>query len=76
MPVVSALEVTVNGAKRILPPKPDGAMYQFVDMLNLVDIDPTKPQGDIVLLHNGKNASYIEPIQNGDKIDIFWAKRH
>lgn len=76
MPVAPALEVTVNGAKRMLPPKPDSAVYQFVDMLNLVDIDPSKPQGDIVLLHNGLSASYIEPIQNGDKIDIYWAKRH
>ncbi|WMJ82893.1 cell division FtsA domain-containing protein [Oscillospiraceae bacterium LTW-04] len=76
MPVVQALEVTVNGTKRTLPPKPGGGIYQFVDMLNLVDIDPTKPQGDIVLLHNGVDASYIEPIQNGDKIDIYWAKRN
>lgn len=75
MPVVQALEVTVNGIKRTLPPKADGGTYQFLDMLNLVDIDPTKPQGDIVLLHNGSNASYIEPVQNGDKIDIYWAKR-
>ncbi len=75
MPVAPALEVTVNGIKRMLPPKPDSGIYQFVDMLNLVDIDPTKPQGDIVLLHNGRDASYIEPVQNGDKIDIYWAKR-
>ncbi|MDF3004371.1 MAG: actin-like ATPase involved in cell division [Oscillospiraceae bacterium] len=76
MPVVEALEVTVNGTNRILPPKSDGGIYQFLDMLNLVDIDPTKPQGDIVLLHNGVSASYIEPISNGDKIDIYWAKRN
>lgn len=76
MPLVQVLEVTVNGIKRILPPKSGGRVYQFLDMLNLVDIDPTKPQGDIVLLHNGVNASYIEPIQNGDKIDIYWAKRN
>ncbi|KAF5040202.1 hypothetical protein DSECCO2_535980 [anaerobic digester metagenome] len=75
MPVVPALEVTVNGIKRMLPPKPDGGVYQFLDMLNLVDIDPTKPQGDIVLLHNGRSASYIEPVLHGDKIDIYWAKR-
>lgn len=75
IPVAEPLEVTVNGAKRLLPPKPDGGSYQFVDMLNLVEIDPTNPQGDIILLHNGSDASYIEPVKNGDKIDIYWAKR-
>lgn len=75
IPVVQALEVTVNGIKRTLPPKADGGIYQFLDMLNLVDIDPTKPQGDIVLLHNGSDASYIQPVQDGDKIDIYWTKR-
>ncbi len=75
IPVAEPLEVTVNGAKRLLPPKLDGGSYQFVDMLNLVEIDPSNPQGDIVLLHNGSDASYIEPVKNGDKIDIYWAKR-
>lgn len=75
LPVLESLEVIINGSKRILPPKPEGSYYQFVDMLNLVDIDPSKPQGDIVLLHNGLAASYLDPIQSGDKVDIYWSKR-
>lgn len=69
------IRVTLNGRVTTLAPKEGNIPYQFVDMLNLVDIDPTKPQGDIVLRLNGKNASYLEVLQDGDDVEIRWEKR-
>lgn len=65
------MKITLNGDSVWLDPKPHGG-YQFLDMLNLVDIDPTKPQGNIVLRLNGHNASYLDDIRNGDTVDIHW----
>lgn len=65
------MKITLNGESVWLDPKPHGG-YQFLDMLNLVDIDPTKPQGNIVLRLNGHNASYLDDIRNGDTVDIYW----
>lgn len=66
------IRVTVNGQPMELEPKVDGAPYQFVDMLNFVDIDPTKPQGNIVLNLNGTSASYLDVVRGGDAIEVFW----
>lgn len=65
------IKITLNGESVWLDPKPHGG-YQFLDMLNLVDIDPTKPQGNIVLRLNGRNASYLDDIRGGDTVDIYW----
>lgn len=67
--------ITLNGSRVELFPKGDGTPYLFIDMLNFVDIDPTKPQGDIVLELNGRNASYLEAVSEGDTVNIHWNKR-
>lgn len=66
------VHICLNGQERALPPKEDGTPYQFFDVLNFVDIDPTKPQGNIRLLRNGRPASYLESIQDGDLIEVAW----
>lgn len=68
-----SIQIRLNGEILSLPQKPDKSPYLFVDMLNYVDIDPTKPQGDIVLQINGRAASYIEEVNGGDEIEIHWA---
>ncbi len=68
------ITITLNGRSAELIPKEDRGPYLFVDMLNFVDIDPTKPQGDIVLRLNGRDASYLEIIHDGDSVDIYWDK--
>ncbi len=65
--------ITLNGEQRELADKPDG--YVFLDMLGLVDIDPKKPEGDIVLRLNGETASYLEPLKAGDRVEIFWDRQ-
>lgn len=66
------ISVTINNTPMSLPPKEDGSPYHFFDMLNYVDIDPSKPQGNIVLLLNGKIAEYLDNIHENDVIDIYW----
>lgn len=66
--------VMINGSPIELAPNKDGASFLFVDIFNYVDIDPSNPQGNIVLRLNGHEASFIEPIAVGDRIEIFWDK--
>ncbi|MCT4688422.1 cell division protein FtsA [Vallitalea sp.] len=65
------VKVYVNGDEIILDGKKS---YIFVDIFNYIDFDLKNPQGKIVCLINGKNASYMEKIGIGDKIDIYWDK--
>ncbi|WP_101909403.1 cell division FtsA domain-containing protein [Marasmitruncus massiliensis] len=68
------IRIILNGRSAELVPKEDHTPYLFVDMLNFVDIDPTKPQGDIILRLNGRDASYLEVVHDGDSVDIYWDK--
>lgn len=68
------IQVLINGKLQILEPKNDQSPIQFFDLLNYVDIDPKDPQGEIVLMRNRRPASYIEFIQDGDTVEIFWKK--
>lgn len=71
-PIASVVRVNLNGRRVALPPKPDGTPYQYFDMLNFVDIDPSNPQGNIVLLHNGQPAEYLALVVPDDDIEIYW----
>ncbi|MGD9568604.1 MAG: cell division protein FtsA [Sedimentibacter sp.] len=66
------IKVTLNNKIVNLPLREDNMPYIFADMLNYTDIDPSDPKGDIVLLHNGKNASYLNFISANDVIVIKW----
>lgn len=69
-----ALNVTLNGNNAKLYPKEDGTDYLFLDMLNFVNIDPSRPEGNIVLKINGRDASYLDVILDGSVIEIYWDK--
>ena len=45
----------------------------FLELLNFTDIDPQNPKGDIVLTLNGKVASYVDMLSDGDVAVIKWA---
>lgn len=69
------IRVTLNDNSVLLEPKEGNMPYQFIDMLNMVDLDPTKPQGNIVLMLNGLQASYLDELRNGDVVEIRWEER-
>lgn len=66
------IKVTVNNRTVNLPRKEDNTPYIFADMLNYTDIDPSNPKGNIILLHNGREASYLNNIFDNDEIIIKW----
>ncbi|MEG2769486.1 MAG: hypothetical protein RR902_01575, partial [Oscillospiraceae bacterium] len=69
------ISVSLNGRTIVLTPKADGTEYLFLDLLNYVDIDLSRPQGAIVLTLNGRNAAYMAKIHSGDNIQIYWDKQ-
>jgi cell division protein FtsA len=68
----NTIKIRLNGEVLTLRQKHDKSSYLFVDMLNYVDIDPSKPQGNIVLRINGRTASYVEEVRDGDEVEIYW----
>ncbi|QSX07174.1 rod shape-determining protein [Sedimentibacter sp. zth1] len=66
------ITVSINGETKKLNFKEDKLPYIFADMLIYTNIDPTKPQGKIIILHNGNEASYTSIINDGDDIVIKW----
>lgn len=62
--------VTVNDKQIRLEGK---AEYVFVDVFDYIDFDLSMPQGSGVATElNGRDAQYMEPIQSGDVIKIYW----
>lgn len=67
------LRLTINSRQMTLPPKADGQPYQLFDLLNFVtDINLDEPQGRAVLKKNGQEVSFLEPIGEGDAVQIYW----
>ncbi len=47
--------------------------YIFVDIFDAIDFDLSKPNGRmIVTTLNGSTPDYMEPINEGDKIEVYW----
>ena len=63
--------VVVNGKSVTMTGKPK---YVFVDVFNFIEFDLSKPQGAIVTQVNGHDANYMEELQSGDVIQIYWRK--
>lgn len=70
----NTVHISLNDVWRDIPITSATGKIFFFDMLNFVDIDPHKPQGNIVLRLNGENASYTSQIFDGDIIEIRWAE--
>ena len=64
------LHLIVNKQPVILKGK---AEYVFVDVFEEIDFDLSKPKGKgIVTTLNGRTAQYMEPLHEGDVIEIYW----
>lgn len=66
------VRVTVNGKEIVL--KENKTQYIFVDVFNYINFDLTKPQGNIVLRLNGRQAAFTDSVRSGDIIEIYWQK--
>lgn len=62
--------VIVNGIPVMLTGKVN---YVFVDVFSFIEFDLSKPAGrNIVTRLNGRNAEYMEPLKEGDVLEIYW----
>lgn len=46
--------------------------YIFVDIFDFYEFDTMKPKGVLITLLNGEKAEYMQPIEAGDKIELYW----
>ena len=64
------IHVTVNGSQYTITGK---STYVFVDIFNVFPFDINESNGrGVYTTINGKNCGYVQPIQEGDKIEIGW----
>ena len=64
------IHVLVNGQLVTLKGKAD---YIYVDVFEFYEFDLSKPQGKaVVTMINGRDAQYVEPLSNGDELQIYW----
>ncbi|WP_026651072.1 cell division protein FtsA [Butyrivibrio proteoclasticus] len=64
------LHVIVNNESVTLHGKAD---YVFVDIFDVIDFDLSKPQGrGIVTTLNGATPDYMQTINDGDRIEVYW----
>ncbi|WP_352417976.1 cell division protein FtsA [Proteiniborus sp.] len=48
--------------------------FIFVDIFNYIDIDLTKPQGELILNINGTKAEFTQELKDNDILDVYWKK--
>jgi cell division protein FtsA len=70
-PIAGSIRVCINNVWHRVTPSSGNKVY-FFDLLNYVDIDLQKPQGNIILRLNGRDTSYTAWISDGDKAEIKW----
>ena len=64
------LHIIVNNDAVVLHGK---ANYIFVDIFDAIDFDLSKPNGrSIITTLNGATPDYMQPIKEGDKIEVYW----
>ncbi len=65
-----AINVVANGHPVVMTGKDS---YVYVDIFSFIDFDLKASGGRAIVTNlNGRNAEYMEPLNNGDVIDIFW----
>ena len=66
------IDVTViaNGRPVVMTGK---SSYVYVDIFSFIQFDLSKPNGRAIVTNlNGRAAEYMEPLKNGDVIEIYW----
>lgn len=64
------MTVIVNGSPVKLAGK---SAYVFVDVFSFIDFDLKASAGRAIVTNlNGRNAEYMEPLKDGDVIEIYW----
>ena len=69
--VVPQIKVEVNKKVITLLNK---ERYVFLDIFDYIEFDLTVSKGKLILMLNGNKASYHQPLNNGDVIQVYWDK--
>ncbi len=67
-----AINITLNGMGTILPGKEDNSPHAFLEVLTLVSLDLSNPQGNLIMRINGQNASYTSLLNNNDNVELYF----
>ena len=68
------LSVVVNKSPVIMTGKES---YVFVDVFSFINFDLKASAGRAIVTNlNGRSAEYMEPLKNGDVIDIYWEEKN
>ena len=69
---IRAMTVYVNKQPVVMTGKES---YVFVDVFSFINFDLNASAGRAIVTNiNGRRAEYMEPLTNGDIIDIYWEK--
>jgi len=49
--------------------------YVFLDIFDYIEFDLSISKGNLMLMLNGSKASYYQPLNNGDVIQIYWENK-
>lgn len=66
------ITITLNGEQVILPSKEDNSPHMFLEVLNIINLDLSSPQGHLVMKINGADASYTSKLSQNDTVEIYW----
>jgi cell division protein FtsA len=64
------ITITLNNIVHTLEPTADRSPHSFLELLNYTDIDMSVPVAGYTLLLNGRDASFSDPLKDGDKAVI------
>ena len=72
---VGDITVILNSRPTVLKANNDGSPHVFLELMALVDIDTKNPPpgANMILTVNGRDASFMEPLKEGDEAVIRWA---
>ena len=65
-----SVELILNGNPLRLEGK--AGRYQFMDVLAHMNIDPQQVKNSIRMQLNGREASFLDILENGDVVDVQW----
>lgn len=67
------INVIVNGEAKTLSGKQE---YMFIDIYDLIHFDVNEANGRLVVTKiNGEDCTFVDAINDGDSVDIYWKER-
>lgn len=74
-PAEEKFRIVLNGKSIVLEPRPNNLPHEFIELMALAEIDLDNPprSGEMILTVNGREASFMDVLHNGDTAVVRWA---